>query len=165
MINRRSLLRTLGYSSVVVSVPALMPAFSFAHPDDVKRIIVDDNEWFDRMSLLQYSILSAGETEDPGSSRLNNETRDGSYSCLGCDLPLFNAAQKYDSKTGWPSFWDCIDGHVELRRSSFSLNQLAPTEYHCASCGGHHGHVFNDGPEPTGKRYCSNGAVLVFSPA
>ena len=133
-----------------------------AHEADVQQIIVNEEEWFDRLSYLQYSILLMGETEDPGSSELLSEERSGVYKCIGCELELFRSEWKYQSNTGWPSFWDAIPGHIEEIRVGLSM--LGPVEYRCASCGGHHGHVFNDGPDPTGKRYCNNGAVLIFTP-
>ena len=133
-----------------------------AHEADAQRIYIDEEEWFDRLSYLQYSVLVMGETEDPGSSELLTEQRPGVYRCIGCDLDLFRSEWKFDSNTGWPSFWDAIPGHLEEIRVGLGL--LGPVEYRCARCGGHHGHVFNDGPQPTGRRYCSNGAVLVFTP-
>jgi len=133
-----------------------------AHEADAQRIVISEDEWFDRLSYLEYSILVLGETEDPGSSSLLQEQRSGVYKCIGCDLELFRSEWKYDSNTGWPSFWDAITGHIEEIR--FGLGIIGSVEYRCARCGGHHGHLFNDGPEPTGKRFCSNGSVLVFVP-
>jgi peptide-methionine (R)-S-oxide reductase len=99
-------------------------------------------------------------TEPAGSSPLDKEYRKGEYRCAGCDLPLFTSEMKYDSGTGWPSFFQHIAGHVQTKRD-FKL--IWPrTEYHCARCGGHQGHVFDDGPKPTGQRWCNNGLALVF---
>ncbi len=134
-----------------------------AHEADAQPIQINDDEWFDRLSYLQYSILVMGETEEPGSSPLLREDRPGVYRCVGCELELFRSEWKYDSNTGWPSFRDAIPGHLNEVRAGLGL--LGPVEYRCARCGGHHGHVFNDGPAPTGKRYSNNGAVLVFVPA
>jgi len=107
-------------------------------------------------------VLREEDTERPGSSPLNSEKRDGIYACAGCDLPLFSSAMKYDSGTGWPSFFTTIPDAFATRTDYKII--LPRTEYHCARCGGHHGHVFKDGPPPTGQRWCNNGVALKFIP-
>ncbi len=128
----------------------------------VEKIYKTDDEWRQRLTPAQYRILREEGTEPPRSSPLDKEYRDGRYLCAGCDLELFTSEMKFDSGTGWPSFFDHIHGHVETK---LDFKLIFPrTEYHCARCGGHQGHVFDDGPEPTGKRWCNNGLALRFVP-
>jgi len=125
---------------------------------------LDDEEWRQRLTPQQYTILRQHGTERPYSSALNNEYRRGIFICAGCERELFSSTAKYDSRTGWPSFWMPISKEAvgESRDSSFGMVR---TEIHCAHCGGHLGHVFHDGPPPTGLRYCMNGDAMLFKPA
>lgn len=126
------------------------------------KIVRSDEEWRALLTDEQYDVLRREGTERPGSSALNQENRTGTYLCAGCDQPLFSSATKYESGTGWPSFYDFIDGALETKTDYKTI--WPRTEYHCSKCGGHHGHVFKDGPKPTGLRYCSNGVALKFIP-
>jgi peptide-methionine (R)-S-oxide reductase len=123
---------------------------------------LSDAEWKKRLDPEAFAVLRKEATERPFTSPLNNEKREGVFSCAGCGYDLFTSAMKFDSGTGWPSFFEVIDGAIGEKRD-FKLI-LPRTEYHCARCGGHQGHVFDDGPAPTGLRYCNNGVALKFRP-
>jgi peptide-methionine (R)-S-oxide reductase len=141
----------------------LLPLVSFkAFAKEIKKVIKPNKEWKKILTADQYYILRQEGTEHPYTSALDNEKRQGEYLCAGCKTPLFNSNMKYDSGTGWPSFFEHYP-NVIATKLDFKL-LLPRTEYHCAVCEGHHGHVFNDGPPPTGKRYCNNGASLTFVP-
>lgn len=120
-------------------------------------------QWRRRLSEQQFRILRNAGTEIPNSSPLNKEKRQGTYHCQGCDNALYSSSTKYESGTGWPSFWKPLPGAVGTEPD---YRMVVPrTEVHCADCGGHLGHVFDDGPKPTGKRWCMNGAAMKFRPA
>lgn len=145
------LITVIGYKAVVAN--------SF-NSISVVPLEKSPEEWRGVVSHEAYQVLFEEKTELPGSSELNHEKRDGTYICAACYLPLFDSIHKYESGTGWPSFTQPIDGHICTKRD---LKMIIPrTEYHCARCGGHQGHVFNDGPMPRKERWCNNGLALQF---
>lgn len=121
-----------------------------------------DAEWKARLGAEAYAVLRKEGTERAGTSPLNDEKRKGTFVCAGCGTPLFTSDMKFDSGTGWPSFFKTLPGAFETKSDRKFF--MTRTEYHCATCGGHHGHVFEDGPAPTGLRYCNNGVALKFVP-
>jgi peptide-methionine (R)-S-oxide reductase len=157
-MNRRHFLSiaSLGALAAATGFPALAA-------ETITPLNLSDAEWKKRLPPAAYDVLRHEGTEHPFTSPLLNEHRKGVFACLGCDLPLFTSDKKFDSGTGWPSFFDVMPGHV-LKKNDLSLG-MDRTEYHCARCGGHQGHVFDDGPRPTGLRYCNNGVALKFIPA
>ncbi|ATX81018.1 peptide-methionine (R)-S-oxide reductase [Mariprofundus ferrinatatus] len=162
-MNRRDFLRAGLAAGVVLAMPRLLQAGEKRSNRMIKRIEKSDAEWRKLLTPEQYEVLRNEGTERAFSSPLNKQYDKGTYHCAGCDLPLFSSDTKFDSGTGWPSFYAPIEGHVETKRD-FRL-VWPRTEYHCARCGGHQGHVFNDGPQPTGQRWCNNGVALRFEPA
>lgn len=131
---------------------------------EIEKIELTNAQWKERLTPEQYYVMREDGTERAFTSPLDKNYAPGVYVCAACELPLFNSDTKFDSGTGWPSFYDPIEGHVEEKPDNV-LIFLKRTEYHCARCGGHQGHVFPDGPEPTGLRYCNNGVALKFIPA
>jgi peptide-methionine (R)-S-oxide reductase len=137
-------------------------AEGYKAPLPTEPLKLADSEWKKRLSPPAYSVLREEGTERAGASPLNAEKREGVFACVACDLPVFTSAMKYESGTGWPSFFTTIPGVFETK-TDYKLF-LPRTEYHCKRCGGHHGHVFEDGPPPTGQRWCNNGVALKFVP-
>ncbi|MGH1353233.1 MAG: peptide-methionine (R)-S-oxide reductase MsrB [Methyloligellaceae bacterium] len=157
MITKRSFIKFL-----LAGAGASALAVSSALAEKIEKLVLSKEEWKKRLTDKQYYILRRAGTEHAHSSPLNNEKRKGIYHCVGCDLALFKSETKFDSGTGWPSFYDVIPGAVETKTDYVLI--YPRTEYHCTRCGGHHGHVFKDGPKPTGLRYCNNGIALKFKP-
>jgi peptide-methionine (R)-S-oxide reductase len=161
MITRRRLIAggIAGAAAAVASAwrtaEAKPPVFEVTHTEA---------EWKALLPPDAYQVLRKEATERPGSSPLLNEHRKGTFACLGCDNDLFSSATKFESGTGWPSFWAPIDKKAIIEKNDFSLG-MARTAVMCSRCGGHQGHVFDDGPRPTGLRYCMNGAAMKFKPA
>jgi len=127
------------------------------------EVVKTEDEWRAILNEAQYAVLRGEDTEAPGSSPLNMEKRKGMFHCAGCDLPVYSSDTKYDSGTGWPSFWQAEPNAVGTREDSSLF--MVRTECHCRRCGGHFGHIFDDGPQPTGMRHCINGLALSFKPA
>jgi len=162
-LNRRHFLSLGGVAALAAGMAPLLAARS-APPKAAASFpyTLTDAEWRTRLTPAQFDVLRREGTERPYTSPLNDEHRNGTFSCAGCEQHLFASSTKFDSGTGWPSFWKPLAAAVgETRDSSFGMVRTA---VHCANCGGHLGHVFDDGPRPTGLRYCMNGVAMTFAP-
>jgi peptide-methionine (R)-S-oxide reductase len=153
---------TVALAACSGGAPKASAATPSDYADDEWRRLTEQ-DWKSRLAPAAFAVLRKHDTERPFTSPLNDEKRAGTFHCAGCDLALFSSDTKFDSGTGWPSFWDFIPGTLgtSIDRKLF----IARTEYHCARCLGHQGHVFEDGPAPTGLRYCNNGVALTFKAA
>jgi peptide-methionine (R)-S-oxide reductase len=159
-VSRRRLLGWLGASA---ALPVLAACGSGAAEAKTYPVSYSDAEWRRRLTAEQYAVLRRQATERPGTSPLLGEHRRGTFVCAADNNPLFSSATKFESGTGWPSFWQPLQGGVGTT-TDYAIG-VPRTEVHCARCGGHLGHVFDDGPKPTGKRYCMNGDAMLFRPA
>ncbi len=158
MLTKRILAGAAASLAALAGLPWLRPSRA-AGPFEVS---FPEAEWRRRLTAAQFAVLRQSATERPYTSPLNDEHRRGIFTCAGCDRELFSSTTKFDSRTGWPSFWAPIEGAVGTERDT-SYGMLR-TAVHCARCGGHLGHLFDDGPRPTGLRYCMNGVAMGFRP-
>ncbi len=160
--DRREALRTLMMAGIATPLVFGCRAAPAATPEKF-GVTFTDAQWKAKLTPAAYQVLRHEDTERPFSSPLNGEHRTGTFSCAGCALPVYSSKTKFESGTGWPSFWAPLPNAVRMRRDS-TLG-FSRTEVHCRRCGGHLGHVFDDGPKPTGKRYCMNGVAMTFKTA
>jgi peptide-methionine (R)-S-oxide reductase len=159
MIDRRTLIS----AGMATALAGIFGARALFAAPEAFEVTMSDADWRKKLSPDAYATLRHEATERPFTSPLNNEHRAGTFVCAGCALPLFASRTKFDSGTGWPSFWQPLTNAV-MTRTDYAIG-IPRTEVHCRRCGGHLGHVFDDGPPPTGKRYCMNGVAMRFMPA
>lgn len=164
MLTRRSLLYASASAIALLGASRLFGRSSASLAAEKFPVTHSDAEWRAMLTPAQYWVLRQQGTERAFSSPLDHEQRAGTFSCAGCDQALFSSTTKYDSQTGWPSFWQPLEASV-IGTTDDTFLAMKRTEVHCSRCGGHLGHVFNDGPRPTGLRYCMNGVALTFRPA
>ena len=162
-MNRRKFLGCILGGAGFLVFGKLFHAGKMMAAEVIAKMTKSNTEWKKTLTPEQYDVLREEGTERPFTSPLLKEHREGTFVCAGCELPLFPTKYKFESGTGWPSFFDVLPGHVETKTDASLL--MKRVEYHCARCGGHHGHVFEDGPQPTGLRYCNNGVALKFIPS
>ena len=160
-IDRRLFVKSLLGGAAMLALISTR-SVSVALADTIAKVNHSEEEWKQMLTPEQFNVLREEGTEHPFTSPLLGEHRPGKFVCAGCGLDLFTSNEKFESGTGWPSFFDMIPGHIETKKDTKLW--MERTEYHCAQCGGHQGHVFNDGPKPTGLRYCNNGVALKFVP-
>ncbi len=160
-MHRRTFLTSALAFGAFAATGAEMVAASDKGSRDIGRVVRSDEEWRRLLTREQYEVTRRGGTEAPGSSQLNEEHRRGTFLCVCCDLPLFSSKAKFESHTGWPSFWQPVNRRHVREEEDRSLGEVR-TEVLCARCDAHLGHVFDDGPRPTGLRYCMNGVALKF---
>jgi peptide-methionine (R)-S-oxide reductase len=160
-MNRRSFITSALALGAFAALDARADGKGRSKAEEIGRVVKSDEEWRRLLTPEQYEVTRRGGTEAPGSSPLTQEHRRGTFLCVCCDLPVFSSKAKYDSHTGWPSFWQPLTKRHVREHEDRSLSEVR-TEILCARCDAHLGHVFDDGPEPTGLRYCMNGVALKF---